>query len=99
MFALFAGLKTGPISWLAEIDLISDDGIAEITVASDGSLTMTGLSGDAFADLAGDAAVLAMDYSISDGRGGSDDAEARLIFSSGGGLQEENTDAALNALV
>ena len=25
MFALFAGLKTGPISWLAEIDLISDD--------------------------------------------------------------------------
>ena len=25
MFALFAGLKTGPISWLAEVDLISDD--------------------------------------------------------------------------
>ena len=25
MFALFAGLRTGPISWLAEVDLISDD--------------------------------------------------------------------------
>ena len=25
MFALFAGLRTGPVSWLAEIDLISDD--------------------------------------------------------------------------